>query len=58
MVDTISQERLDEIIAETGVDEAIIMNILSYVGIRLEDQDEVKAMIAGFGYLSNSNAFR
>ncbi len=58
MVDTISRERLDEIIAETGVDEAIIMNILSYVGIRLEDQDEVKAMIAGFGYLSNSNAFR
>ncbi len=50
MVDTISRERLDEIIAETGVDEAIIMNILSYVGIRLEDQDEVKAMIAGFGY--------
>ncbi len=44
MVDTISQERLDEIIAETGVDEAIIMNILSYVGIRLEDLEAMRTI--------------
>ena len=36
--------RIDEIIEETGVDEAIIMNILSYVGIRLEDPENMRTI--------------
>ena len=44
MADTISRKRLDEIIAEIGVDEAIIMNILSYVGIRLEDPEAMRTV--------------
>lgn len=44
MADTISRERLDEIIAGTGVDEAIVVNILSYVGIRLEDPEDMRTV--------------
>jgi hypothetical protein len=44
MADTISRERLDEIIEETGVDEVIIMNTLSYVGIRLEDPEAMRTV--------------
>ena len=50
MADTITQERLDEIIAETGVDEVTVMNILSYVGIRLEDPKAMRTIKSALIY--------